>query len=92
MGEEVTGRPRAYRESSPIAARMAADEPMNTTRGTQQPNARPAFRCRPERVRGIPICLDILPFIAETPMARFHENEKPYFLPIISPSSFSGAI
>ena len=61
---------------------------MDTANGTQQPSALPAFRWRPERVRGIPICLDILPLMAETPIARFHENEKPYFLPIAHSFSY----
>jgi len=46
----------------------------------QQPSARPTLRCRPERVSGIPICLERRDFAAEMPSARFHEKENPYFL------------
>ncbi len=48
--------------------------------GMQQPMARPNFLCRPDRVSGIPIFLEILPFAPEIPRARFQENEKPNFL------------
>ncbi len=60
----------------------AKDDPTNTAIGTQHPAARPILRCLPDLVRGIPICRDIFPFIAEMPSARLQENEKPYFLPI----------
>ena len=33
----------------------------------------------------MPIFLDILPFAAEIPTARFHENENPCFFPIDMP-------
>jgi hypothetical protein len=51
-------------------------------RMTQQPNACPAFRCLPPRVKGMPIAREIFPFAAEIPTARFQENENPNFLPI----------
>jgi hypothetical protein len=38
---------------------------------------RPAFLSRPDFVSGTPILRDILPFVADTPMARRHENEAP---------------
>jgi hypothetical protein len=54
--------------------------------GTQQPMAFPILRCRPDRVNGMPICLDNFPFAAEIPKARFQENDKPgmpfFFRPI----------
>jgi hypothetical protein len=46
---------------------------------TQQPSIRPSLRCRPERVSGIPICLESLDLAAEMPSARFQEKENPYF-------------
>lgn len=39
---------------------------------------RPVFRSRPERVSGTPIFREILPFAADAPMARRHENDAPY--------------
>jgi hypothetical protein len=53
-----------------------------TTKGMQHPMARPTFLCLPDRVRGIPIFLDILVLAPEMPRARFQENEKPNFLAI----------
>ncbi len=41
---------------------------------------RPVFLCRPDLVSGTPIARDILPFAADTPLARRHENEVPNFL------------
>ena len=64
------------------AVMTAKDDPTNTASGTQHPAARPILRCRPERVSGMPVFLDIFPFIPEMPVARFQENEKPCFLPI----------
>jgi hypothetical protein len=49
---------------------------------------RPAFLSRPDLVSGTPIVRDILPFVADTPMARRHENEAPYVLRLISFSPF----
>ena len=49
----------------------------------QQPMALPIFLCLPERVSGIPMAREILPFAEDIPSARFHENEKPYFLPMV---------
>jgi len=57
--------------------------------GTQHPAARPTLRCRPDLVSGIPVFRDIFPFIPEMPVARFHENENPCFLPMISAFLFS---
>lgn len=54
--------------------------------GTHHPKARPIFRWRPERVKGIPVWREILLFMPEMPTARFHEKEKPYFLPMVSAS------
>lgn len=51
-----------------------------TKSGTQHPKARPIARCRPDRVRGMPIFRDKRPLAAEMPSARLHENEKPCFL------------
>ena len=48
----------------------------------QQPMARPTFLCRPDMVSGTPVALESLPFAAEIPSARLHENENPNFLPI----------
>lgn len=44
-----------------------------------QPIMRPSLRCWPDRVVGIPVALAIRCFAEETPRARFHENENPYF-------------
>lgn len=44
----------------------------------QHPIIRPILRCRPERDSGIPVLRETRPFAAEIPLARFHENEKPY--------------
>src|SRR5437867_7833348 len=49
---------------------------------TTHPNARPTFRCLPDRVRGIPMALDSRPLAAESPDARLHDHENPNFLPI----------
>ena len=62
------------------SVRPTVDSPARTT---QHPIARPTFRCLPERVSGIPVAREIFPFAAEMPSARFHENENPYFLPMI---------
>ena len=58
---------------------MAAPIPKRAaTSGIQQPKSCPTFRCRPARVKGIPVCRAIRPFRAESPTARFQENENPY--------------
>jgi hypothetical protein len=44
----------------------------------QHPIIRPILRCRPERDSGMPVLREIRAFIAEIPVARFQENEKPY--------------
>src|SRR5262249_49637633 len=49
---------------------------------TTHPNARPTFRCLPDRVSGIPMALDSRPLAAERPIARLHDHENPNFLPI----------
>ena len=48
------------------------------------PTARPIFLCRPERVRGIPMKREILPFKADIPSARLQEKEKPNLRPILT--------
>jgi len=57
---------------------MAVRPPTKSTKNTQQPSIRPSFRCRPERVRGMPVRRDSRALAAEIPTARFHENDKPY--------------
>lgn len=59
-----------------------------TNIGTQQPIALPIFLWRPDLVSGTPILRDSFPFAADNPLARFHENEAPYFLPFRA-TSFS---
>ena len=49
------------------------------SKGTQHPAIRPNLRCLPERVRGIPIALDILPLADDNPKARRQDQEKPNF-------------
>jgi len=41
-----------------------------------------SFRSRPELVVGMPVVRATLPFRAEIPMARFHDQESPSFLPM----------
>src|SRR5690606_39138488 len=56
--------------------------------GTQQPIALPSLRCRPARVSGMPVWRDILLLAADSPVARFHENDRPgmpFLRPITSP-------
>jgi len=36
--------------------------------------ARPIFRCRPDRLEGIPICREIRALAAEIPTKRRHEK------------------
>jgi hypothetical protein len=48
----------------------------------KHPSIRPIFFCRPDRVSGMPIFRESFPLAAESPIARFHENEKPNFLAI----------
>ena len=50
-----------------------------------QPIAAPTFRCRPDRVRGIPILLEILLFALDTPKNR-RQEKPPRF--IATPFSF----
>lgn len=47
------------------------------TKNTQHPVATPALLCLSERVGGAPIILERLLFAADSPIARFHENDKP---------------
>ena len=47
--------------------------------GIQQPIAFPALRCLPDFVKGIPMFFEILLLAEEIPVARFHENDNPYF-------------
>ena len=52
------------------------------------PIQRPSFACRPLRVSGIPVALEILRFSAVIPKARFHENVIPgpsFILPPLGP-------
>jgi hypothetical protein len=66
----------------------SSDDASNVAATTQQPNTLPTFRWRPDLVSGIPIRLDIFFLADEIPTARFHENEKPYFLPMdLAPKS-----
>ena len=51
--------------------------PAPITRGMQHPAMRPAFRCRPDRDKGTPICRDSLAWAWEMPRARRHENDRP---------------
>lgn len=57
----------------------ASAQSPQTIRTTEQPRALPTLRWRPERVRGIPVALEILVFTPDMPSALFHENENPYF-------------
>lgn len=77
------GRKRRYHSMVRRIITMAKVELRMAAIGTQHPAARPTLRCRPDRVKGTPIFREILPFIPEMPVARFHENEKPCFLPMI---------
>jgi len=52
------------------------------TKGIQQPINLPTLRCLPLLVKGTPIFLDILPFIAERPDALFQDQENPNLRPI----------
>jgi hypothetical protein len=54
-----------------------------STKSTQHPIAAPVFRCRPDRVSGIPSCRDSLPFAADNPTALFHEKESPGIPPLL---------
>jgi len=55
--------------------------------GTQQPAALPNFFCLPPRVSGTPNLREILPFIADTPVARFHEKDRPGIPFLLRPTS-----
>jgi hypothetical protein len=52
--------------------------------GRQHPKAAPIFLCLPCRVKGMPVCLAMLPLAPDIPTARFHEKEIPNFLPTLS--------
>ena len=52
----------------------------------QHPIAAPIFRCLPFRVSGIPICRESRPFAADSPIARFQENDSPG-IPVVRPSA-----
>jgi len=52
--------------------------PMKNAKGMQHPVIRPILCCRPERDSGIPVLREMRPFAVEMPVARFHENDKPY--------------
>lgn len=49
-------------------------------KGIQQPSDLPTFRCRPDRVSGIPVFLENFCFIADNPLARFQDHENPNLL------------
>lgn len=60
---------------------IAAPPPAHkSAKGIQQPSDLPTFRCRPDRVSGIPVFLEIFCFIADNPLALFQDHEKPNFL------------
>jgi hypothetical protein len=56
------------------------------------PSARPAARCRPDLVKGIPICLESLAFAVDIPKARFQEKEKPYFFILTYPNQYRNVV
>jgi len=61
---------------------IAAAPPAPNASGIQHPTARPIFRRLPERLNGMPVLREIRDFAEEIPVARFHENEKPYLRPM----------
>lgn len=69
--------------ASAVTAKLArATQTIRLNRATQQPPPvanRPIFRSRPDLVNGTPVLRLILPFRPDRPIARFHENENPYF-------------
>ena len=84
-----------HRAKALTAAPTAINAPTINTNTRQHPppdNTRPTLRCRPDRVSGIPIILEILPFAEDTPNARLQENEKPNFLPILGTSLRPGGL
>jgi len=78
----ILGKWRSKPEQRQVISQTATPLPptASSANGTQQPSARPTLRCRPDRDSGTPIFRDSFPFAADNPIARFHENEKPYFL------------
>jgi hypothetical protein len=72
-----------FHTTSRTAATKVTPKTARKAKGTQHPVARPILRWRPERVSGMPVLRDMRPFIPEIPIARFHENEKPCFPPIV---------
>lgn len=77
---------RVYRRTQAAEAR-----PRQAASITAQPVNRPIFRCRPERVSGIPVALEMRPFIADMPVARFQESERPCFLRMSAPVFAEGS-
>src|SRR5438105_11675726 len=57
--------------------------PAITPAPSRFPRRRPALRCRPDLVSGIPMARDSLPLADEMPKARFQENDRPNFLPMV---------
>jgi hypothetical protein len=45
--------------------------------------ALPSFRCRPDRVNGIPIDREICCFARVIPIARFHEKPPLFGIPVL---------
>ena len=84
-----------HRGQAAIQTRAEAVPTVMIAAGMQQPVMRPIFRCRPDRVSGIPICRDSLPFAADSPLALFHDHDKPNFLfrpTVCLPSYLTGAL
>jgi Cys-tRNA(Pro)/Cys-tRNA(Cys) deacylase len=80
-GQGHAGRRMDFFQKTSHKNNLLSKKPPTPTSGRpkikQQPIAAPAFRCLPCRVNGMPIRRDSLPFAADNPMARFHENDKP---------------
>ena len=73
-------REHTERAQAPAGPSLHVDRDYDRVRkanGTQQPMARAAFRWRPDLDRGMPVLRESLPLVAETPSARFHENDSP---------------
>lgn len=56
---------------------MNNNETINAKKVIQHPNILPTFLSLPPLVNGIPIFLEILFFIPETPIALFQDQENP---------------
>ena len=64
-----------------MQTKMATNVPKRHANGMQHPIILPSFRCRPERVNGIPSCRESFPLAEDRPIARFHDHAEPNFLP-----------